>query len=60
MYTPKFIHSDDPEPHILRRKEMIRKYPELKTLNGNTPTTFFWILGVVLLQVCTAVVVSSQ
>jgi sphingolipid delta-4 desaturase len=60
MYTPKFIHSDDPEPHILRRKEMLRKYPELKTLNGKTPATFFWISGVVLLQVGLAVVVSSQ
>lgn len=58
--TAHFIHSDDPEPHIERRREMLRKYPQIKALNGKNPLTFFWISVMVLLQVSVGVFVSDR
>ena len=49
-----FYYSDLPEPHIQRTKDMIKKYPEIKTLMGRNPYTFLFILGVVGLQVIIA------
>jgi sphingolipid delta-4 desaturase len=55
-----FIQSTEPEPHIERRKEMLRKYPELKQLNGKDASTFFWILLVIAVQVVTAWFVAEK
>ncbi len=40
-----------PEPHMARTQAILKKYPELKKLFGNTPSTAFYILGVVSLQI---------
>ena len=53
-----FAHSDAPEPHRDRTKEILRKHPEMRTLIGPNPTTFWYALAVVSLQVTLAVAVS--
>jgi sphingolipid delta-4 desaturase len=59
MIKTNFIHSPDPDPHMVRRKEMLRKHPELKSLNGKDRSTFVWISIVVLFQVSISWVVSD-
>ncbi len=45
-----FHHSHSEEPHIQRTKEIIKKYPEIRKLMGRNPNTFYYSIGVVLLQ----------
>jgi len=50
-----FFHSNDPEPHIGRTKNIIKKYPEIKQLMGRNRNTIFYITGIVLLQIALAI-----
>ncbi len=50
----QFKYVEYPEPHIARTKEILQKHPELKKLFGNTPTTAFFIFGIVIAQICIA------
>ncbi|MBK8699743.1 MAG: fatty acid desaturase [Saprospiraceae bacterium] len=54
-----FLHSDLPEPHIQRTREIIKKYPQIKTLMGRNPTTFVYIVGIVGLQISIAIFSSN-
>lgn len=45
-----FIWSLKEEPHFSRRKEILKKYPEIQKLFGYEPLTKFVILGIVGLQ----------
>ncbi len=56
----KFNFSETPEPHIKRTKEIIKKYPEIKKLMGRNPNSFFYILGIVLVQIGISVLLSDQ
>ena len=45
-----FCWSDQCEPHKLRTKQLITKYPEIRKLIGRNPYTFLVILFCVVLQ----------
>lgn len=47
------------EPHATRRKEMLRKYPEMKKLMGHDPLLKFAVFGAVLLQLFMAYMVQD-
>jgi sphingolipid delta-4 desaturase len=55
-----FKKVDYAEPHIGRAKLLLTAHPELRKLFGNTPTSLFWILGIVALQVVVAALVADQ
>ncbi len=50
MDTLSFQHSHTPEPHVLRRKKLLKKYPEIKKLMGFDRTTQFIIIGIAITQ----------
>jgi sphingolipid delta-4 desaturase len=45
-----FAYSVGPEPHRNRTKQILRQHPEIRTLIGQSPATFWCILGLVALQ----------
>ena len=47
-----WVYTD--EPHATRRKEMLKKYPEIKDLYGPEPMTKFIVFGLVSAQLITA------
>jgi sphingolipid delta-4 desaturase len=54
-----FVHSNAPEPHRDRTKEILRKHPEIRNLIGPNPVTFWYALGIVSLQFTLAFLVSQ-
>src|SRR6185436_19879765 len=54
-----FVHSDVAEPHRGRTKEILRKYPQIRSLIGPNPNTFWYGLGLVLLQLTLATAVAN-
>ncbi|MBC7885147.1 MAG: fatty acid desaturase [Saprospiraceae bacterium] len=56
----KFNFSESPEPHIQRTREIIKKYPEIKSLMGRNPSTFLYILAIVFFQILMAVILRNQ
>ena len=55
-----FLHSTAPEPHRDRTKQILRLHPEVRTLIGPSPTTFWYILGLVGLQFAVAWFVADR
>ncbi|KAG5417861.1 DES1 [Candida metapsilosis] len=51
----EFYWSKEGEPHALRRKLILAKYPEMKKLMGYEPKTKWYVLFVVLLQLSVAI-----
>ncbi|XP_050711818.1 sphingolipid delta(4)-desaturase DES1-like isoform X1 [Eriocheir sinensis] len=47
------------EPHASRRKEILKKHPEIKELFGNDPNLKWWVLGLVTFQVLSLFVVKD-
>ena len=45
------MHVNYPGPHLERTKKIIQKYPEIRALFGNTPSTAFFLVSIVALQV---------
>lgn len=56
----QFNHSDQSEPHRLRAKYILQNYPEIHNLVGKNPFTLFFIVGLVILQVVLAGMLSTQ
>jgi sphingolipid delta-4 desaturase len=52
--TPGFRESTGPEPHRIRTKLILKAHPEVRQLIGKNPATFWFILGIVSLQVAIA------
>lgn len=51
MNQHQFIFSNQTEPHLIRRKELLKKYPtEIRSLMGNHPKTAIWMLLCVVSQ----------
>jgi len=46
-----YIHTQDPEPHSVRRAEILKKHPEIKALMGYEWRTKYIIAATVALQV---------
>jgi len=59
-FVDHFHQSDAVEPHVHRTKEIIKKYPQIKKLMGRNPNTFFYILGIVILQIGIAFLLRNQ
>lgn len=55
----EFNHSQTPEPHIARTRAILKKYPEIKGLIGRNINTFYFIVGIVALQLGIAMWVAS-
>ena len=45
-----FSYSVGPEPHRSRTKQILRRHPEIRSLIGPSPVSFWYILGLVALQ----------
>ncbi|HWC72878.1 MAG TPA: fatty acid desaturase [Gemmatimonadales bacterium] len=56
----EFAFSRAPEPHRLRTKQLLQRHPEIRDLIGPNPTTFWWCLGIVGLQIAVAALVARQ
>ena len=54
QHDADFLWSLKEEPHFSRRKEILKKYPEIQKLFGYEPCTKFILMGVVALQLMTA------
>lgn len=55
-----FIHSDSPEPHKARTKEIIKNHPEIRELIGRNHFSFVLIVFVVCIQITIAFVLRDQ
>jgi sphingolipid 4-desaturase/C4-monooxygenase len=55
----RFTESRDGDPHLRRRREIIRKYPEVRRLFGYEPKTAWIIAGIVVAQLAIASALSS-
>lgn len=55
-----FIHSDSPEPHKARTKEIIKNHPEIRELIGRNQFSFVLIVFVVCIQITIAFVLRDQ
>jgi sphingolipid delta-4 desaturase len=53
---PAFTHSDDPEPHRARRRQILASHPEAQALAGPAHSSVLFIVGLVALQLALAVV----
>ena len=56
----QFAITHDSEPHIERTKAILKAHPEIKHLMGRNPNTFFYIVGIVSLQVLIAYLLSGK
>lgn len=59
-YRSDFAYSASPEPHRDRTKQILRQHPEIRSLIGPSPTTFWWIFGLVSLQFLVAWLVADR
>jgi sphingolipid delta-4 desaturase len=55
-----FSFSVGAEPHRDRTKQILRRHPEIRALIGPSQVSFWWILGLVILQFGTAWFVADQ
>lgn len=46
-----FVWSTEPNPHHVRVRQILKQHPEVKELIGKTPSTIFFIIGLVAAQV---------
>lgn len=60
MKKTDFLFKDNTEPHRLRTREMIKKYPGIKKLIGKNPNTIYVIITCVLIQVGVAILLHNQ
>src|SRR5215467_1825088 len=49
-----FDFVDYPEPHLERTRRLLRTHPELRSLFGTTPSTAWFVVGIVALQLAVA------
>src|ERR1700755_2125157 len=54
MKRTDFFYSDDSEPHRIRTRQILKETPGIRNLIGKNPSTFFFILFLVGLQVTLA------
>lgn len=55
-----FVLSEAPNPHRIRAKKILEKYPDIRKLIGKNPNTLIFIVGLVVLQLGVAWFVADQ
>ncbi|KAL7665052.1 sphingolipid 4-desaturase [[Candida] zeylanoides] len=50
----EFYWTQESEPHVARRKAILKAHPEVAKLTGHEPVTKYYVLAVVALQLATA------
>jgi len=50
MEKSDYFRVTNPEPHVDRTREIIKKYPVIRTLFGHTPSSAVWAIGIVGVQ----------
>jgi len=55
-----FKFSDQPEPHKERTREILKSHPEVRELITRNPKSMLIILGVVVLQISLAIILSAE
>jgi sphingolipid delta-4 desaturase len=50
----EFYWTTESEPHMMRRKQILAKHPEVTKLTGHEPKTKWYVLAIVMLQFATA------
>eukprot|EP00056_Hartaetosiga_gracilis_P016203 m.4256 g.4256 ORF g.4256 m.4256 type:complete len:341 (+) comp3851_c1_seq1:2072-3094(+) len=55
----EFFWENESEPHARRRKSLLEKYPEVKSLMGPCPKLKWIIIGTVVFQLCMAAYVTT-
>lgn len=55
-----FIQSNEPVPHFSRTREILKKHPEIRQLNGRNPYTGVITVACVLIQVAVAYFLREQ
>jgi sphingolipid delta-4 desaturase len=61
VYHVRYIYSEQADPHVQRRKDLLKKYPDaLRALMGNHPRTALWAIGAVVSQFAVAYLVHDQ
>ncbi len=60
MYSQQFIQSQLSEPHRIRTKQILKQYPEVRSLIGKNPYTIFVIAALVAAQLGIAVFLSGE
>jgi sphingolipid delta-4 desaturase len=58
--TLDYIRVDYKEPHLERTKRLLAAHPEVRQLFGHTPSTAFFVVGIVALQVVIAWALREQ
>jgi sphingolipid delta-4 desaturase len=51
MVQEQFIHSNEPVPHLTRTREILKKHPEIRQLNGKNSLTGVIAVACVVVQV---------
>ena len=54
-----YYWAEDREPHFQRRKDILKKYPEVSQLFGTNPRMRYWTLALVAMQLTVALYVSQ-
>ena len=60
MKRMDFVYSENPEPHRIRTKQILRQHPEIRHLIGKNKNTFYFILFLVTAQIALSVVLSQS
>ena len=55
-----FQYSQLPEPHKERTRQILKSHPEVRALISRNPAGIIYILAIVLLQICIAILLSNQ
>ncbi len=58
-FVKDYNYSEEAEPHIARCREILKKYPQIKKLMGRNPNTFWYSIGIVVLQLGVAFLVKD-
>ncbi len=59
MAESNYIQTDTIDPHVVRRRAILKSHPEVKTLYGRNPATFGWILFLFFGQLIIAYLVND-
>lgn len=60
MKRTDFVFSPNPEPHRIRTKQILKESPEIRKLIGKNPSTFLFILFLVISQTALATVLAKS